>query len=187
MSNVPQRYEFVLPHGQSRVTNVRDFITNYIAHQVVDTERVGIYIPTEPPQVFTDPLSPIAGKYEVKEHKITDKRNLEKYCIDRFMTFLSKKPIEFNVGNLTIENLEELSIKYLDKFGSDRSIIIIQHLNKYLKLVAIIDEEAFKIYRNETSSKGELVELHPDKWVVGKFQTEIEMFRKLHENTRYSF
>lgn len=187
-----QKVSLVLPHGQSDVIDIQTFITKYLAHHIVqdDQTRVGTIHPTgEPPGGWSieDRISSMSS-YEHREHKLKQIADLNRFCADRFKTFLSKKPIEFNVGVLTLDNIQELAIKYMDNFGSDRSVVILARLNKYTKLAVIIDmEEAFKIYRTENARRGELVELNPNKWVVGKYESEVEMFKKFHENARYNY
>lgn len=182
-----------LPHGSSEITNTHRLITVMLARQVVPTDSVQIIKPTEnPPNAWVhdyvvDKIAREEVNYERREVKLRKAADLNRFCADRFKQYLSKKPIEFNVGTLTIENLEDLAGKYMQNFGSESSVIVLEPLNKYLKLVSIIDtQDAFRIYRTEDSSKGDLVELNPNKWVVGKYEDEREMFEKFRNMRTYN-
>lgn len=186
-----QKISLVLPHGQSDIIDIQAFITRYLAHQIVqeDQTRIETIHPTgEPPGGWCVEDRVLSASFERREHQLKQIADLNRFCAERFKTFLSKKPIEFSVGVLTIDNLQELAIKYMDNFGSDRSVVILAQLNKYTKLAVIIDmEEAFKIYRTENARRGELVELNPKKWVVGKYTSEVEMFKKFHDHQRVTY
>lgn len=186
-----QKYALYLPHGQSEITNIHGLITRHLAHQSVAQDHVQIIKPTnESPVGWVDDramYSMETASYERHDVMLRKMADLNRFCAERFRMFLSKKPIEFNVGELSVDNLEKLAVKYMENFGSDSSVIVLEQLNKYLKLAAIIDtQEAFRIYRTDDRTKGELVELNPKKWVVGKYEDDRAMFMKFHENVRYS-
>lgn len=179
-----------LPHGKSRILQARDFVTSIVKHEIVqdrpdvmyvqqrnfaETEWIGPVFedPTQPPHL--DDLN--SPQPQLAKLKRVGSMNL--FLYDQFKILLSKKPIIFNVGTLTMENIHDLGMEFGKNYGSDSSSMVLEPLNKYLKLISIIDDESLRVFRTAHHEKAALVELNSSKWIVGKYDDDSQILDKM--------
>lgn len=111
---------------------------------------------------------------------------IKEFVCDRFKALAAKKKTEFYVANFNLEEAEKLSIKYLENFGSSNCMLLLFKMSEYHKFAAMIDShDAFKLVMTEVGTKGELIELNPNRWVLGRYGEDLTLIKEMHENQRY--
>lgn len=176
-----------LPSGRAEVVDPITFVRRRLAKEVVSHD-VNVLHQLDPPSaIVTDLSEPPTTSVSVRKREIRLRPHpgeLDRFALDQLKTLLANKPVEFRVGALTMEGLHDLAVKHMEHFGGDDSSILLAELNRYLRLVAVIDDRALRLYKHER--KALLVDLRPDLWVAGRYDSHEEFFRSIQANTRYS-
>lgn len=104
--------------------------------------------------------------------------NLYGFASKRFKNLVAKKNIEFYIRELNMNAIQELSYKFLENMGSQDAYVCIFQLSSYHKFVAIVDFDCFRIFTTK-SGKAELVEMLPDKWVLGRYEEDNNLLKDI--------
>lgn len=181
----PRTLNLVLPHGQSEVLSAQEFISRRIKRVAVPHDTVTVITHDQDlnvglwdPSSINRPTSPMYSRREVPLKP--NSYGLPK-LLDQFKILLSKKPIQFNVNQLSIESITDLSTKFMMNFEGD-AFIVLTELNPYLKLVTVIAPDALEVYGNESTNAAAVVEINPSRWFVGRYESADEMFRSVANN-----
>ncbi len=181
----PRTLNLVLPHGQSEVLSAQEFISRRIKRVAVPRDAVTVIVHDDDPNArLWDPSSLRNNVPEMYSHReVTLKPNSSGLptLLDQFKILLSKKPVQFNVNQLSIESITDLSTKFMMNFGGD-AFIVLTELNPYLKLVTVIAPDALEVYGNESTNAAAVVEINPSRWFVGRYESADEMFRSVANN-----
>lgn len=137
----------------------------------------------EPLAVATECLTKFVPLKEILNYKRAPEV-LVPFMAERFKLLAAKKPVEFYVKDLNMEVIQELSMKHMDNMGSEQSVMCIFKLSPYHKFVVIADNYAFRQYVSD-NGRGELVELHPTKWVMGRYECDDVLQKEMAKNMRY--
>lgn len=112
---------------------------------------------------------------------------IRKFVAERLKVSVSKKKVEFYVPNLNLAEVEKLGYKYLENMGSESSVLSVFKLSDYHKFAAMIDvADAFKLFLTE-DGRGELAEVNPDKWVLGRYGEDNKLMEEMSNMRRYQF
>jgi hypothetical protein len=110
---------------------------------------------------------------------------------EEFKIMVAKRNPDFFIKDLNLAAIEELSNKYMENFGGDACGIEVR-LSAYQKFFAIADPADFMFYQtqyrqiaeNSTAFSGKLVDLKPNKWVMGRYEN-LEYLKELSASQRY--
>lgn len=205
--------QLITPAGAARVVIGIHHLPDMIARQVIRDETGRLIVPRitipsfrgdtyreEEEQVtqqeyklltmfkFTEEMMQHAMRDSSNRNAFTEVRDqmIKEFVCERFKVLASKKPVEFYVANFSIEEAEKLSIKYLENFGSGDCTLLLFKLSEYHKFAAMIDTyEAFKLVMTEVGDKGELVELNPNRWVLGRYGEDMTLLKEMAQNQRH--
>lgn len=111
---------------------------------------------------------------------------LVKFMEDRFKEFASKKEVKFYAPDLNLEKVEELGYEHMENMGSEDSVLCIFKLSDYHKFAVLVDPDSFKFYRNEQGTHGELVEINPKKWIIGRYDNDMTIMKQMEGMRRYT-
>lgn len=196
-----KNFSIVMPCGQIQIVMGLHNIAPMFAHEVVRSEVVHV-----PKLILGTVLERPPMETEVSTHRLVsigmvselisiNPSQVSQVRIDRAMAFIverlkclvARKQVEFYVPDLTLEKVEELGYKYMEQMGSDQGVLCIFQLSKYHKFAALIDvAEAIRLYRNEATSFGELVEINPSKWVLGRYDNDLTIMKQMEGMRRYN-
>lgn len=194
-----------MPCGQLKVYMGIHQLMPTIAHQVVRGEVVHTVMPTDPSKfIVTETEPPTEASYKHKVNTLLEvadfkRRFLERGRLDngilaqevfsfmaqRFKNAVAKKSTEFHISDLDLKAVENLGIKYMENFGSEEGSICLFKLSDYHKFAAMVDAEAFRFYRNEQGTHGELVEMRPDRWVLGRYDNDMKIIQEMASMRQY--
>lgn len=197
----------MMPCGQIRIVMSIPRLMDTIAHQVIPGEIVqhAATLETSFYGKVSDSFSPpdeirlerkIVPMKELVNYRmaaLTDRLNRDqlheactKFMSERFKEHVSKKKTEFYIKDLDLKAVEELGIKYLENFGSENGTLCIFKLSEFHKFAALVDGEAFRLYRNDRGTHAELIELRPDRWVLGRYDNDMKIIHEMEGMRRYS-
>lgn len=206
MSAGRESFSIVMPCGTLKVLMGLHQLMPTIAHQVVNGQIIHSIMPPDPTRfAVTDKEVVLDEELRTKTSVLREITNLQKLMVmskridhekiledafkfmtERFKEHVSKKTTEFHIADLDLKSVENLGVKYMENFGADDGSICIFKLSDYHKFAAVVDGEAFRFYRNDHGTHGELVELRPDRWVLGRYDNDMKFLHEMSSMRRYS-
>lgn len=188
----PTKLHIHLSHGSSDVIfNINEMFDRF-AREVVNQDRNSIWKPDydiEPKALTLEdytslPVSAYAKRHDFELRKLS---SMQSMVTDKLKGFLTAKPVEFSIPILTMQNIEDLAVKYMYDFGGSSSTILLTKINTYLNLISIIDnEDAFRIFHNQERTRGALIELNPNKYAVGHYDSHMELLLNINSKAGWS-
>lgn len=197
--------QFYTVSGLVKVVSLAEFAEKVPVQMVLDPERMQVYqLPPVAPASYEPNFPADLIEYdrkdlkaqtvlEIPHHKIMQeydkdlylqiknelKNSTNAFIERRLKEYVIKKFPDFTVGDLNMNVVEDLSMKYAENFGSQEAYGFPVIFSKYQQYYVISDVEAFKMFlsdriqnvmKSTTEHRGELAEMAPHKWVTGRYE-----------------
>lgn len=197
-------FSITMPIGQIRIVMGLNRLMRMFAHEIVHGDVIHTMHPDDQ-TIFAVGIQDLPTQVRTVPHKLRETLDVRrelmlnrngsheriveavmKFMEDRFKEFASKKEVAFYAPDLDLAKVEELGYAHMENMGSDNSVLCIFKLSEYHKFAVLVDLESFKFYRNENGTHGELVEINPTKWVIGRYDNDLKIMKQIEGMRRYT-